>query len=429
MGNLTGSGDNLSWSGGRFATMKKRAVLIVAAVAALAYYWIRPGVSLALQIVTSEPAMNAIVASYPAPTIQRVLVLPGYRKQTELIDHEPIETFRRNPGTDTILIVGRHLKSFVAADSRAATVTTIGTHSFTRPQWDAFTDAVVAFEVDHSILPGPPDQAIDITVSRDGESSRPFVLTGAEVSRQLEVARGTSPAVVDAIPLGYALNESHAREMHVLFVIAGWPAEGVTFSPKLDPCSYEVDDKLLECRRYYLFDGLNLMLWSVGTGLPDHRASFVLNGVASPPLTFDTRESERYCEEVLAVVGAYHQKRMGKKRASETGQTLLAQSKDGSLPALGINIGLTLMSLLLMRPWRHSGFGRWVLSFVIPVVLQALGGVVVGLVLQGRDFLAPVIGAMLIVMSLSQALFPLAQAIVVAILLTLATRSTRESTG
>jgi len=79
MGNLTGSGDNLSWSGGRFATMKKRAVLIVAAVAALAYYWIRPGVSLALQIVTSEPAMNAIVASYPAPTIQRVLVLPGYR--------------------------------------------------------------------------------------------------------------------------------------------------------------------------------------------------------------------------------------------------------------------------------------------------------------------------------------------------------------
>jgi len=171
------------------------------------------------------------------------------------------------------------------------------------------------------------------------------------------------------------------------------------------------------------------MLWSVGTGLPDHRTSFVLNGVASPPLTFDTRESERYCEEVLAVVGAYHQKRMGKKRASETGQTLLAQSKDGSLPALGINIGLTLMSLLLMRPWRHSGFGRWVLSFVIPVVLQALGGVVVGLVLQGRDFLAPVIGAMLIVMSLSQALFPLAQAIVVAILLTLATRSTRESTG
>src|SRR2546426_7897200 len=54
---------------------------------------------------------------------------------------------------------------------------------------------------------------------------------------------------------------------HVLFVIAGWPAEGETFSPKLDPCSYEVDDKLLECRRYYLFDGLNLMLWSVGTGL------------------------------------------------------------------------------------------------------------------------------------------------------------------
>src|SRR5213594_2847998 len=112
MGNLTGSGDNLSWSGGRFGTMKKRAVLIVATIAALAYYWIRPGVSLALRVATAEPSMNAIVDSYPAPTIQRVLVLPDYRKQTDPSGGEPIETFRRNPDTNTILIVGRHLRSF-----------------------------------------------------------------------------------------------------------------------------------------------------------------------------------------------------------------------------------------------------------------------------------------------------------------------------
>jgi len=87
------------------------------------------------------------------------------------------------------------------------------------------------------------------------------------------------------------------------------------------------------------------------------------------------------------------------------------------------------MALFLMRPWRHSGFSRWVLSFAIPIVLQALGGVVLGLVLQGRDFLAPVIGGILIAMSLSNACFPLAQAIVVAILLALALRSTRESLG
>jgi len=249
------------------------------------------------------------------------------------------------------------------------------------------------------------------------------------VSRQLEVARGTSPAIVDAIPLGYGLNAPHARDIKVLFVIAGWPADEVTLSPKSGPCSYEVDGQLLECRRYYLFDDLNLMLWSVATGRPDHRASFVLNGVASPPYAFDTRESERYCEEVLAVIGAHNEKRFRKDMAVGRGGLFLAQSKDGSLPSLGINIGLTLMALLLMRPWRDIGFSRWVLSFAIPVVLQALGGVVVGLVLQGRDFLAPVIGSMLIVVSLSQAFFPLAQAIVVAILLALATRSTRESTA
>src|SRR5206468_9926561 len=65
--------------------MKKRAVLIVATIAALAYYWIRPGVSLALRVATAEPSMNAIVDSYPAPTIQRVLVLPDYRKQTDSV--------------------------------------------------------------------------------------------------------------------------------------------------------------------------------------------------------------------------------------------------------------------------------------------------------------------------------------------------------
>lgn len=409
--------------------MKKRAVLIVAAVAALAFYWIRPGVSLALRVLSSEPSRNAIVASYPAPTIEKALVLPGYRKQTDPSGGEPIETFRRNPGTNTILIVGRHLRSFVAPEPRATTIVTLGKHSFTPLEWDAFTDAVVGFEVDHSILPGQSDQAIDITVSRDGKMSRPFVLTGAEVSRQLEVARGTSPAVVDAIPLGYGLNEPHARELKVLFVIAGWTADEVTFSPKLEPCSYEVDGQLLECRRYYLFDGLNLMLWSVATGRSDHRASFVLNGVASPPYAFDTRESERYCEEVLAVIGAYNEKRFVKGMAMGRGGLFIAQSKDGSLPSLGINIGLTLMALLLIRPWRHSGFSRWGLTFAIPVVLQALGGVIFGLALQGGPFVVPVIGSMMIVMSVSEAFFPLAQAIVVAILLTLAMRSPRESIG
>jgi hypothetical protein len=287
----------------------------------------------------------------------------------------------------------------------------------------------VAFEVEHSILPGQPDQAIDVTVSRDGKVSPPFVLTGTEVSRQLEVARGTSPVVVDAIPVGYGLNEPHARDMLVLFVVAGWAADEVTFSPKSQPCSYEVDGTLLECRRHYLFDGLNLMIWSVPTGRYDHRVSFVLNGVASPPYAFDTREAERRFEEVLAVGGAYIEKQAGRMEATASGERLLGQSKDSSLPALGINIGLTLMTLLLMRPWRHRGFGRWVLTFVIPIGLQALAGVVAGLVFQGRDFIAPVIGVILISMSLSKSFFPLAQAVVVAVLLTLATRSTRESIG
>ena len=409
--------------------MRKRAVLVIAAVAALAFYWIRPGVSLALQIRSAEPSMNAMVASYPAPTIEKVLVLPGYLKQMDQPGGEPIETFRRNPGTNTVVIVGRDLRSFSWSDPKAITIATVGKHSFTPSASEAFSHAVVAFEVEHSILPGPQDQAIDITVSRDGKVSRPFVLTGADVSRQLEVARGTSPVVVDAIPVGYALNEPHAREMLVLFVVAGWTADEVTFSRKSQPCGYEVDGALLECRRHYLFDGLNLMIWSVPTGRYDHRVSFVVNGVASPPYAFDTREAERRCEEVLAVGGAYAEKRSGRMEATASGARLLVQSKDSSLLALGINIGLTLMAFLLMRPWRHRGFGRWVLTFVIPIGLQALAGVVAGLVMQGRDFIAPVIGVMLIFMALSKAFFPLAQALVVAILLTLAMRPTRESLG
>jgi hypothetical protein len=410
------------------STMNKKTILGLAAIAALAWYWIWPLGTLILQFRTSDRKLEAQVGSIPGPRIERVFVLPSYDFQNQWSGGEHRRTVRRIPSTNTILIVGRHFKSLDENNPQIVAIAKLGGEVFSRERSHdpSLEDCLIELVVDHSILPAKPDERLEVTVTREGMVSPPSILTGIDVSHQIAAARGTVPAIIDAIPVGFPLTTADVSSLTALFVIAGWPDDEVILSRRSAACSLEVDGRSFDCHEYIPFRNLNVIKWQLSGGVAGHEISFALDGAVAPSFHFETREFESYSKKRRALRRAYYESLSRRELAAGRQIPLVGQDKNASLPALGINVGLTLMVLIALRPWRQQRAFGWVLVFVLPVALQALAGVLFGILMQSGTFLAPAIGFLLILSSLWEACFPAIQATFVALLITHVMRAGRS---
>lgn len=408
-------------------------------VLALAYYWLFPGVNILRHTLPAVNELESHVTQLPAPIITKVFVLPNYFEENGEFYYGKLHL---STTTSTLLVIGQNFKSLDENDPEKKAILKIGDQQLVPkknilgPEVD---DIMIEVEINNNILSQQPNRSIEILATREGKISNIFSLTSAEIARQLMLAQSEPPKILEAIPVGYPINE-YGQEVSIRFLIAGWPniQQGILESGRIEleknsiPCVLTVDEETYNCWTYFTFVNLNILDWRVPLNQPSHTAKINLGGVSSPLFSFDTSEFERRGLARQELRKSYYAKLTTMEKAAGTfASPLVSQNKNNSLVALAINFVLTLIAAFLLRPWSFKSYKRWSLTFVLPVAAHLFVGIAYGiLLLSGGNsgFLSGAeLGSWLIGLSLTNTLIPLIEALVVSSVIVFSVKMFKES--
>lgn len=407
--------------------MNKKTIVIFIIIILLGVYWVYPLSKLLWQFTLSDNNISNIIVTLPDPIINKVYILPSYLSSygNEVQTGEISRRLSLTENKYTILIVGQNFKSLDENHPDIISTVNINGKDFILPMTYDVTRQNFLIElnnVDANIFLNSQNK---IVMTREGKTSNIFTLQDTDINQQLKIAQASSPEIIAAIPVGYPYNEYGSQSVDVLFLTAGWPnikKEGVLqypYSPERSfPCLLKIDGESYNCWNLGNTDNPNILFWAVLLNKPSHQALLTLGGVSSQVYDFDTTQFEQLGKARQMARDNYYNNLSSRDLAG--GQSifsLLGQNKDNSLSALAINIILTIIMLAIFRPWQSDAKSKWIKSFTIPVILPALVVIIFGLLnifYGGKDFLQPLVGPLLIAVSLNNVAFPLVESFVVA---------------
>ncbi len=388
--------------------MSNRRLGLAVIVLALVYYWGIPVARMASALSQSTRKLESAASSFPDPAVERIVVLPHFRRDAR--GSHP------DPDVMRLLLVGH---DFLALDEplrkKFVTVVVAGRRvALDTLQGLIAEDSLIELDAPRSYLPQSAGRAIEIAVEREGKHSNAASLSFEEVERQLARLRG-GPAIVDVVPIEYPSDE-RAQQMKIRFVIGGLPRGAGEALPPVPPCTLTLDGLSQDCAAHISGNTLNSIDWRVNLDEQTHVAMLELDSVAAPPFQFSLAEFERSGKQRQALRYAYYNNRTTRADAAGNDASLLWTNKNGSLSGLAINLGLTGLCALLFKPWRSASWAKWLLTFIAPVVLHALVGI--GIVMLSSSNDGWLFSRRLFVyVGLAEAVVPAVESVVVAIVI------------
>lgn len=393
-------------------TQKTKYILLISF--ALVYFWAFPLGKLTWQFFSGATGVVTLVDSVEAPEITNVHVLPAYK----LVYYKQ-GIYKEQSDTRTIIIVGKNFKSLdenlgpvakakVIIDGKEFAIK----KSREGPQTENF---MIELDVPASALSEKSAQVF-VSVMRDKKLSKKFAIQTNNVQRQLEQARSGVAKIIAINVVGYPLNEYGDQALNLRILFSGLMSsspEGKT----LGACSLRVDDENFDCHEVFNFEHPNIFDWRVGLGKSSHTIALTVRNQKIKEQIIDTVSFEHEGKERQRIREGYYTKLSKRELSSGRQIPVVGQNKYESFQALGINFIATVILLLLFRPWRHRRYIWWFLPFGLVVIFQSLVGVIYGILLSGGDFLAPVVGSILAVLSVYNGLIPLAEAVVISYVL------------